>query len=173
MSVRVGTRGDAFSMTVNGRQFTERKRAGAALLGRLRQARNAFEEGPWTVGHIGGLELRGRGRRQSQDRHHDELWLERTGMEQDVELSQDLTPLGLISRLEYMLDRFEVELAEQRRRLREAEQRLPGYRQRIGEVFALQDELEAKEAELAALEADLAANDNRGDDEEPAEEEAA
>ena len=121
MSVRVGTRGDAFSMTVNGRHFTERKRAGAALLGRLRQARNAFEEGPWTVGHIGGFELRGRGRRQSHDRHHDELWLERTGMEQDVELSQDLTPLGLISRLEYMLDRFEVELAEQRRRLREAE----------------------------------------------------
>jgi hypothetical protein len=173
MSVRVGTRGDAFSMTVNGRHFTERKRAGAALLGRLRQARNAFEEGPWTVGHIGGFELRGRGRRQSHDRHHDELWLERTGMEQDVELSQDLTPLGLISRLEYMLDRFEVELAEQRRRLREAEQRLPGYHQRIGEVFALQDELDAKEAELAALEADLAANDNRGDDGEPMEEAAA
>jgi len=56
-----------------------------------------------------------------------------------------------------MLERFEAERTEQRRRLVKAEQRLPGYRQRIGEAFAFQDELDAKETELATLEADLAA----------------
>ena len=74
-----------------------------------------------------------------------------------MRVEDDLTALGLISRLEYMLDRFEAELAEHRRRVAEA--RLPGYRRRLGEGFDLQGELDAKRAELAALEADLAAND--------------
>ena len=90
-----------------------------------------------------------------------EVWIERTGTEQAVRLDGDLTPMGLISRLEYALDRFEVELAEERRALAEAEARLPGYERRLGEPFALEAELEAKAAELKALEADLASNDNR------------
>ena len=86
-------------------------------------------------------------------------------------MPSDLTALGLVSRLEYMLDRFEVELAEERRRRADAEARLPGYQARLGEPFAYGAELDDKEAELAALEADLAANDNR--DREPPVAEAA
>ncbi len=94
--------------------------------------------------------------------------LPRRWVEQEVELTADLTPLGLVSRLEAMLERFEAERAGQRRRLIEAEQSLPGYRQRLGEVFAFQEEMDAKEAELAALEADLAAS-GRGEAEPPGE----
>ena len=63
-----------------------------------------------------------------------------------------------------MLDRFEAELAEHRRKVAEAEACLPGYERRIGEAFGLQDELDAKRAELRALEADLAANDRAAND---------
>ena len=162
LKVRVSTRGDAFAMVVGQKHHTEREAAGGSLLSRLRLTEKALEEGTWTMGRIGGFDLRAQGKSYGKGHYRMDLWLERTGYEQEVELSDGLTALGLISRLEYMLDRFEADLAKHRRRLAEAEQRLPGYRQRVGEVFAFQAELEAKEAELAALEADLAANDIRG-----------
>ena len=167
LRIRVGTRGDAFAMVVGQKPHAERKAAGGSLLSRLRLTEKALEEGTWTMGKIGGFDLRAQGKSYGKERYRMDLWLERTGYEQEVELSDELTALGLISRLEYMLDRFEADLAEHRRRLTEAKQRLPGYRQRVGEAFAFQAEMEAKEAELAALEADLAANDNRGELDDP------
>ena len=158
LALRVSTRGDAFAMTVGDRTLTARKVAGATLLSRLRQTEKARDEGTWTVARIGGFDLRAQGKHHAGGRYRLDVWMERTGIEQEVELTPDLTALGLISRLESMLERFAAERAEQRRRLVEAEQRLPGYRQRIGEAFAFQDELDAKETELAALEANLAAS---------------
>ena len=58
-----------------------------------------------------------------------------------------------------MLDRFEADLAEHRRRLAEAGQRLPAYRRRVGEAFGFEDELREKEDELTALEAALASGE--------------
>ena len=98
------------------------------------------------------------------------MWLDRHGYEQAIQLDGDLTPMGLVARLEYQLDRFEADLAEHRRRVAEAEGRLPGYRRRLGEGFGLQEELDAKREELAALEMDLEANAKAGaeEDEVPA-----
>ena len=73
-----------------------------------------------------------------------------------MKFSPDLTALGLVSRLEHALDRFEAELAEQRRSLAENRNRLADYEPRLGGAFALDGELAAKEAEMAALEASLA-----------------
>jgi N12 class adenine-specific DNA methylase len=157
LALRVSTRGEAFAMTVGDKVMASRKTAGAMLLSRLGLTAKALEEGIWTVGRIGGFDLRAQGRCQPGGAYRLDVWMERTGMEQEVELTADLTPLGLVSRLEAMLERFEAERAGQRRRLIEAEQSLPGYRQRLGDVFAFQGELDAKEAELAALEVALAA----------------
>ena len=88
------------------------------------------------------------------------VWLDRTGHEQTVEIDDELTPLGLISRLEWMLDRFDADLAEHRRRLAEAEQRLPACRSRRGEAFTFEEELVAKEEELQTLELALASNEH-------------
>jgi predicted RNase H-like nuclease (RuvC/YqgF family) len=71
-------------------------------------------------------------------------------------VQDDLTALGLVSRLEYVLDRFEADLEEQTRRAADAGQRLAGYEPRLGEVFPLQAELDEKFARMAELEADLA-----------------
>jgi hypothetical protein len=76
-----------------------------------------------------------------------------------IDYSHELTPLGAISRLEYCLSRFEVELAEEKRAVREAADRLPGYHKRLGETFAFESELEAKREERNALDASLAKND--------------
>ena len=163
IAARLTTRGDAFKFETGKKVIDDRKTAGGSLLSRIRLAQRAGEEGQWTLGTLGGftLKMEGRGKK---DWFSLDVWLERTGGEGVVRLDGDLTPLGLISRLEYALDHFEVELAEERRALSDAEARLPAYERRVGEVFALQDELDAKADELKVLEADLAANDNRDEE---------
>ncbi len=73
--------------------------------------------------------------------------------------------MGLVSRLEYTLDRFEADLAEHRRRVEEATHRIPAYEQRLGQPFAYAAELDAKEAELADIEESLAATSDESEQE--------
>ena len=70
---------------------------------------------------------------------------------------EDVTPLGLISRLESALSRFEVELAEERRTVTEVSGWLPGFKARLGDAFPHQAELDEKRAEMTELDASLAA----------------
>jgi capsule polysaccharide export protein KpsE/RkpR len=68
-----------------------------------------------------------------------------------------LDPLGLVSRLEHALTRFEANLAEMRSVIAQAETWAPSLRWRLGVPFALENELDDKLAELAAINASLAA----------------
>ena len=68
-----------------------------------------------------------------------------------------MTPLGLVSRLESALGRFEVELTEERRTVAEVSGWLPGFKARLGDAFPHEAELEEKRAEMAELDASLAA----------------
>jgi len=160
---RTPTRGDLFTMEVNGKQTAERRLAGNSLLTRVRVLAKGRETGQWTLARLGGFEVKAEGRHWTTVAGYQlSVWLDRTGYEQELKFEDDLTPLGLIGRLEYQLDRFEVDLAEHRRRIAEAETRVAGYQKRLGEAFAYQGELDAKQAELDTIEADLAApsNDN-------------
>ena len=152
-------------MVVSDRTFTDRKPAGASLLSRIRIAEKDKQTGQSTLGEIGGFELKMQVERLRREKGEVcvSVWLDRTGHEQTVEIDDDLTPLGMISRLEWMLDRLEADLAEHRRRLAEAEQRLPAYRSRRGEVFSFEEDLREKEQELHALEIALASNDRPDD----------
>jgi len=169
---RIPTRGDLFTMEVGGKPRTERKSAGGSLLNRIRLIGRNREKGAWTLGKIGGLEIKAAAEPFGQD-YRLAVWLDRHGYEQEIHVGSELTALGLISRLEYQLDRFEVELAEHRRQVAEAEQHLPGYARRLGEAFGLQEELDAKRTEMEALEADLAANDKAAANDDAAVEVAA
>ncbi len=160
---RTPTRGELFTMEVNGKRTAERRLAGNSLLARVRVLAMGRETGQWTLARLGGFEVKAEGRHWTTVAGYQlSVWLDRTGYEQELKFEDDLTPLGLIGRLEYQLDRFEVDLAEHRRRIAEAETRVAGYQKRLGEAFAYQGELDAKQAELDAIEADLAApsNDN-------------
>jgi len=159
---RTPTRGDLFTMDVDGRPVTERRVAGASLLSRIRLLDHECSIGKWTLASIGGFTVKAEGRSWGAvASHRIDVWLDRTGYEQEVRIEDDLTAMGLITRLEYQLDRFEVDLAEHRRRIAEAEVRVSTYQQRLGEAFAYQAELDAKQDELDAIEADLSANAER------------
>ena len=154
-------------MTVDGASHTERTKAGSALLKLLRNLDVRGQDGEWEVGRIGGFALTatmqpGRRARDAEV----ELMLERTGGGQGIGVPPDLTALGMVSRLEHALDRFDAELAEARRSLIEHGRRLTDYEPRVGGAFALAGELAARQAELAALEESLAATakDEAGDD---------
>ena len=156
LRIRVTTRGDAFAMEIGEKKFTDRRSAGGSLLTRIRLAERSREPGVRTVARIGGFNVKLEGRTPFGDRAIEQsIWIERTGREQEIQLDEDLSALGLISRLEYALDRFEVQLAEQRRALADAQTRLPAYEKRLGEPFAFDAELQAKLGELKGLNKDL------------------
>jgi N12 class adenine-specific DNA methylase len=176
---RQSTRGEPFTMEVEGRTLTQRKAAGAALLSKMRMA--AWERTPrtWTVGRIGGFDLTcdirpgGRDGGRHDARPAAELTLARTDFPQPVDLDSETTAIGIIARLEHMLDRMDDELAGQRRRLADATARLAGYEPRLGEGFPLQGELDVKLAQLAGIEADLAHTESVGNATRPAPRKAA
>ena len=151
-------------MDVEGKTFIERKDAGAALLKAIRYREFDAKAGEWRLGNIGGFELAVtaitlRGMKFARI----ELTMQRTGRATEIEYGSDLTALGLISRLEYCLGRFEVELIEEKRAAADAAQRLPPYRERLGAAFAFEGEIAAKRQELDDINASLAAN-NAGED---------
>ena len=154
---RTGTHGDAFIMTIEGKPVDDRRTAGASLLSKARLAAMERDLKPWTLGRIGGFDLECRVEPGIRDtRLAARLVLVRTDFEQDVEMEGDLTPLGLVARLEHLLGRFEGDLAEHGRRRDLAAASLAEYQPKLGEPFALQGELEEKLARMASLEADLA-----------------
>ena len=107
---RKPTRGDAFEMTVDGKAFRERKDAGALLLMHVRKAETEKPFRPRRIGAIGGFDLR-----LGRDMFGwPALLIARTVRDEALKCETDLTPLGLISRLEHALTRFEANLAEMR-----------------------------------------------------------
>jgi len=115
------------------------------------------QTGDWTVARIGGFDVvASRHRPRSGRDEVVDVALERAGGADPVPLAPDLTALGLVSRLEHALDRFEAQLAQNRRSLIENRRRLADYQPRIGHRFELQGELDARQAELDALEESLA-----------------
>jgi len=114
----------------------------------------------WTVGRIGGFDLTCHIRPGRRDeRLQPELVLERTDFPQSIDIDGETTTIGIIARLEHVLDRMEGEIDEQRRSVTDAKARLAGFEPRLGEVFPLQGELDVKLAQLAEIEADLASTE--------------
>jgi N12 class adenine-specific DNA methylase/adenine-specific DNA methylase len=153
----ISTRGDAFGVDYEGRVITDRRIAGTQLLSKVRLAERGKVPLEKLLGSLGGFPLVCRADRGWRSEFEATLLLSRNGLDQEIPIDLDMTPMGLISRLEHTLDRFGFDLQEQERRAAEALSRLHGYEERTGQAFALQGELDTKLASLAALDADLAA----------------
>src|SRR5208337_1445368 len=153
LAQRTPTRGEAFVMTVGERKFNERKAVGEALIGLARKLKPKKPGATARVGALGGFAI------EARTNYFDELELRlvRACQSDPIACEKDVTPLGLVSRLESALSRFEVELAEERRTLAEVSGWLPGFKARLGDPFPHQAELDEKRAEMAELEASLAA----------------
>jgi hypothetical protein len=152
---RVTTKGEAFALEAEGRRVTERRTAGALLISKLRLAERSRAEGEWRIGRLGGFDLICQAHSTLSGVFRVALVMQRA-KRQEITVEPELTPLGLISRLEHVLERFELDLQEQQRRASDATRRLAGYEARLGEAFPLQAELDGKRAELTRIEAELA-----------------
>jgi hypothetical protein len=158
IAIRTPTRGDLFTMEVNGGHYAERSKAGTALLNLLRNLDVEQKRGEWVLASLGGFRISGQVQKTWRQKELEVVVsIDRTGQESEIPFSADLTALGLISRLEHALDHFDAELAEERRSIVENTRRVADYQPRLGGGFSLAGELAAKLAELAALEAGLAA----------------
>jgi N12 class adenine-specific DNA methylase len=171
---RLPTRGDQFTIDIEGRTITQRKAAGASLLTKVRLALRERTVRSWTVGRIGGFDLTC----DIQFRRHDvrlepHLALDRTDFAQSIDIDGETTAVGIIARLEHALDRMDAELEEHRRRVIDAKARLAGYEPRLGETFPLQGELAGKLALLADIEVDLAGTEGMGNEKPTAQPRAA
>jgi hypothetical protein len=141
-------------MTVGDRRLTERKAAGEALIAFVRKMKPQKPGAIVPIGAIGGFTI------VARTSYFDdvELRLDRALKSSDaIAYEKDVTPLGLVSRLESALARFDVELAEERRTVAEVSNWLPGFKARLGDAFPHEAELEEKRAEMAEIEASLAA----------------
>ena len=157
IAIRTPTRGDLFAMTVNGRSYDERPKAGGALLNLLRNLDVEQKEGDWMLASIGGFRVSAVAQKTWRRKGLQvDVILDRTGEGSEIPFSADLTALGLISRLEHAIDHFDAELAEHRRSITENTRRVADYEPRIGGGFALAGELAMKIVAMAELEDSLA-----------------
>lgn len=156
---RQSTSGDAFTMTVLGQAYAERKEAGRALMKEILTLLQLQQEGEVHLATIGGFDLIYEGERFGKgDGYRYETLLQRTGADYEIDLAITVTPSGAISRLEHALSGFDEEQHQYRRRLEEAERRLVSYSSRDGGAFAFADDLKEKRLKLQAIEAQLAAD---------------
>ena len=149
-------------MEIEGRVVAERRIAGALLLSKMRVAKRSRIMGERTIGRLGGFDLACRADEALTTGSRSTLVLKRTVYDQEIPVETDLTPLGLIARLEHIRDRFDAELVEQQRRAHDAAGRLADYEARLGEAFPLQNELDDKRAELRRIDAELAESSRTG-----------
>lgn len=159
IEILVPTTGKAFSMTVAGKAYTERKEAGRALMKEILTLAQLQQEGESIIGSVGSFDLEYDGQRFGKEGYRYTTMLMRTGADSEIELAMTVTPLGAISRLEHALDDFEGERERFRQRLADARRRLGSYRSRENDAaFPLAGDLADKQRQLGDVEAALSAD---------------
>ncbi|MDQ0765619.1 UvrD-helicase domain-containing protein [Streptomyces canus] len=158
MERRTATRGDAFTMTVDGRAYDERREAGEALAQRLeRLVRSSVNSGgrpqDALVGELGGIPVHALVERSFeglivgvyfQDVPVDTIWLS----------ANDLTKqdrVGLIRKLENALDSLETVHAKAEQHIARIEANIARAKELVGKPFPQQAELDKIEAQHRKL----------------------
>ena len=155
----IPTAGDAFTTTVTGNPYTERKDAGRALMKEILTLVQLQQQGEVHLASIGGFDLVYEGETFGRgDNYHYQTLLQRTGADYEIELPVTVTPLGAVSRLEHALDGFEEERERYRQRLEEYRRRLVSYQSRQAGEFGFADDLADKRRKLGEVEEALAAS---------------
>nr|WP_172691324.1 lactate dehydrogenase [Agrobacterium tumefaciens]ASK44700.1 lactate dehydrogenase [Agrobacterium tumefaciens] len=153
----IPTAGDAFSMTVMGKVYAERKEAGRGLMKEILTQVQLQRQGEAVIASIGGFDLQYAGERFGHENYRYTTMLMRTGADFEIDLPVTVTPLGAVSRLEHALGDFEGERERNRQRLADARRRLASYQSRDeGGDFAFAGELPEKRRQLAEVDAALA-----------------
>ena len=138
---------DSFTMTIGGKEFTDRKEAGTALIAACAGLKAVRTEG--TIGEYAGFSMSASfdGFRQSYV-----LTLKRQ-CSYTVEVGKD--PAGNITRIQNVLFGVERQLTESRQKLENLQGQLAAAREEVQKPFAHETELTEKSARLAELNAML------------------
>jgi N12 class adenine-specific DNA methylase len=121
---------EAFSMVVEGQDFTDRKEAGKALMQALSNAELEMREGEWVVAEYAGFSLRADGWKHGKDRYGLTVSVRRSGAYNRV-YEQDLRSGDfVISRVESALNRIDQERAEMLGDIAKAEATISDYKKR-------------------------------------------
>lgn len=138
---------DSFTMTIGGKEFTDRKEAGTALIAACAGLKAVRTEG--TIGEYAGFSMTASfdGFRQSYV-----LTLKRQ-CSYTVEVGKD--PSGNITRIQNALFGMERQLADSRQKLENLQGQLAAAREEVQKPFAHETELAEKSARLAELNAML------------------
>ena len=138
---------DSFTMTIGGKEFTDRKEAGTALIAACAGLKAVRTEG--TIGDYAGFSMTASfdGFRQSYV-----LTLKRQ-CSYTVEVGKD--PTGNITRIQNALYGVERQLAESRQKLENLQGQLAAAKEEVQKPFAHEAELAEKSARLAELNAML------------------
>jgi len=153
---RVPTRGDAFLLVAGERRIEDRHAAGAFLLNKVRLIEKSRAETDIRLGALGGFELACEAGPTWRQEFQAGLILRRSGFDQEIETEHDMTPMGLIARIEHIQER----MPQERQAQNGARAKRSGgcsVSRPSRPALRPQPELDSKKAGLAALEADLAA----------------
>jgi hypothetical protein len=165
LAQRMETRTDLFAFTLSDRRFNERKAAGAAILTTIMEA--GWDDTSKIAGEFAGFKF---AIKLHRDRklliEGSEFVIQRCNKRDLLEIPENLTPLGIIARLEAYFGRFDAELEEAEMRVAEGTRRVADYEPRLGQPFDLQGELDAKQAELQQIDAALADTKESSDPEQ-------
>jgi prefoldin subunit 5 len=155
----VPTSGQAFTMAVTGKPYTERKDAGRALMKEIITLVQLQQESEVHIATIGSFDLVYDGEKFGRsDNYHYQTLLQRTGASYEIDLPVTVTPLGAISRLEHALDGFDQERERYHQRLEEYRRQLASYQSRQNGTFAFAEELAEKRHALREVEEALASS---------------
>ncbi|MGW1871702.1 UvrD-helicase domain-containing protein [Streptomyces sp. NPDC001975] len=158
MERRTATRGDAFTMTVDGRAYDERREAGEALAQRLERlvrvsVNSGGQQQDASVGELGGIPVHALVQRSFeglivgvyfQNVPVDTIWLSASGL-----AKQDR--VGLIRKLENALDGLETVHAKAEQHIARIEANIARAKALVGKPFPQQAELDKIEAQHRKL----------------------
>ena len=142
-----GTAGKDFSVTLDGKVYDERVKAGEMLLLYSRMLKDSGED-EMAVGEYRGFALK------IQKGYWDSQSLVMTGKHR-YSADMGTTEIGVITRMENMTERIPQLLEPEKRKLSEVQNQLEEAKKQYGQPFAYEAELSQKSAELSDVNTEL------------------
>lgn len=155
----ISTKGDKFTMTVEGKTFKERKKAGAAII----ELANKIKYSEINVGDFAGFTVTA-----SKDNMYTQMF--KLHINGDGRYSITITPktepLSVIRQLENVISSFDKKITEMNTRQTAIDESIENFESIKGEVFADEEVLKVKQQRQAEL-VELLSDDTKKKDEVP------
>ena len=163
LTQRIDTSGDKFTMKIGRSAFTERKKAGARILKEVDKAHNSAEatRHELILADLAGFKVQAyiADRKRTSQGPGERKWSPELSLSTaaggSFTLPSDITPLGLITKLENQAKRIDADILDAERQIETSKAAIEKSDAIVGNEFDRLDELTTKADELHALEEDI------------------